>query len=81
MVFRWNFHCVSNTIQRKFQNLLGLLNSEETSLFLNPTQFNNENDLKNYPYNMQDDIDLLNENARSSDMEAFFDFWNKYFKN
>ncbi|AKA34794.1 pantoate--beta-alanine ligase [Flagellimonas lutaonensis] len=39
------------------------------SIFVNPTQFDNQNDLKNYPSNLERDLDLLN--ALSEDILVF----------
>jgi pantoate--beta-alanine ligase len=38
------------------------------SIFVNPTQFNDKNDLKNYPRTPESDLDLLNKVLRENDL-------------
>jgi pantoate--beta-alanine ligase len=38
------------------------------SIYVNPTQFNDNNDLKNYPRCLSDDLDLLKETMRENDL-------------
>jgi pantoate--beta-alanine ligase len=50
------------------QNAVALCRKVVVSIYVNPTQFNDKNDLKNYPRTLDDDLALLNPVLREKDI-------------
>jgi pantoate--beta-alanine ligase len=50
------------------QNAVNLCPQVVVSIYVNPTQFNDKNDLKNYPRCLNDDLDLLRDTLRENDL-------------
>ena len=50
------------------QNAVSLCPHIVVSIYVNPTQFNDKNDLKNYPRCLNDDLNLLQETLRENDL-------------
>ena len=50
------------------QNAVALCRMVVVSIYVNPTQFNDKNDLKNYPRTLDDDLALLNPVLREKDI-------------
>jgi pantoate--beta-alanine ligase len=50
------------------QNAVNICPQVVVSIYVNPTQFNDKNDLKNYPRCLNDDLDLLRDTLRENDL-------------
>ncbi len=50
------------------RNAVSLCPQVVVSIYVNPTQFNDKNDLKNYPRCLSDDLDLLKDTLRENDL-------------